>query len=228
MRSIWWVAISRSMSAGVPTIPRVDDALADAGRVVVDEADDAIGEVVLIEHLARDLARRVAGADKQQPLLELQRSGDAVEGQAPAENRDQEDEQRRDEDAVPDHQVGVDEVERREHDRRGPRGLQQADDQLAAGVDDGQIIEVVVVQAELADQRDEHDLPEVGGQVGRVLEQGGERDRSKDQQQLGGEHRQAARRYVSVEELHGPEPCDLSPRRNRRRSRRTPTRSPRR
>ena len=35
----------------------VDDALADPGGVAVDEADDAIGELVLIEDLARDLAR---------------------------------------------------------------------------------------------------------------------------------------------------------------------------
>ena len=56
---------------------RVDDPLADPRRVVVDEADDAIGEIVLIEDLPRDLARGLAGADKQHALLELQRAGHA-------------------------------------------------------------------------------------------------------------------------------------------------------
>ena len=50
---------------------RVDDPLADARRVVVDEADDPVGEVVLIEDLPRDHPRGVAGADEQHPLLEL-------------------------------------------------------------------------------------------------------------------------------------------------------------
>ena len=50
---------------------RVDDALADPRRVVVDEADDAVGEVVLVEDLPRHLARGLAGADDQHALLEL-------------------------------------------------------------------------------------------------------------------------------------------------------------
>ena len=41
------------MSAGVPTMPGIDDPLADARRVVVDEADDAVGELVLVENLPR-------------------------------------------------------------------------------------------------------------------------------------------------------------------------------
>ena len=48
---------------------RVDDPLADPRRVVVDEADDAVGELVLVEDLPRDLARGVAGADEEHALL---------------------------------------------------------------------------------------------------------------------------------------------------------------
>ena len=44
-------------------------------------------------------------------------------------------------------------------DRAG--GLQHPDDQLALRVDDRQVVEVVVVEAELAERRDEHDLPEL-------------------------------------------------------------------
>jgi hypothetical protein len=62
------------MSAGVPMMPglTIRSPIRDAS--VVDEADDAVGEVVLIENLPRDLARGVAGADEQHALLELQRA----------------------------------------------------------------------------------------------------------------------------------------------------------
>ncbi len=50
---------------------RVDDALADPPPVVVDEADDAIGEVVLRENLTGDRARGFAGADDEDAFLEL-------------------------------------------------------------------------------------------------------------------------------------------------------------
>ena len=53
---------------------RVDDPLADPRRVVVDEADDAVGEVALVEDLPRHLARGLAGADDQDALLQLERA----------------------------------------------------------------------------------------------------------------------------------------------------------
>ena len=51
----------------------IDDPLADPRGVVVDEPDDAIGELALVEDLPHDLARGVAGADDEDPLLHLQR-----------------------------------------------------------------------------------------------------------------------------------------------------------
>ena len=57
------------MSAGVPTIAGLTMRSPIARGVVVDEADDAVGEIVLVEDLARDLAGGVAGADEQHPLL---------------------------------------------------------------------------------------------------------------------------------------------------------------
>ena len=121
---------------------------------LVDEADDAVGEVVLVEDLARDLARGVAGADEQHALLAAAatrvswlkasrqprmatRKTNSAETKMPS----------------PIISGGRDEVERREHDRRGAGRLQQPDDQLAARVHERQVVEVVVVETELADQR---------------------------------------------------------------------------
>ena len=181
----------------------IDDPLAEPRRVVVDEADDAVGKLVLVENLARDLARRFAGADKQDALLiELEGARDAVEGEPPAEDGDEKDEQRRDEGAVPDHQLRHREIERREQDRCGPHGLEQPDYQFAVRVDQRQVVEVVVIQTQLADQRDHQHLPQVAGEIRRALESRRERHRPEDQQQFAAEHRQAARRDVPVEQLH--------------------------
>ena len=49
--------------------PGIDDALADPRRVVVDEADDAVGEFALGEDLPHHLARGLAGADDEDALL---------------------------------------------------------------------------------------------------------------------------------------------------------------
>ena len=166
IRSIWWRAMSAAMSAGVPTMPGLTIRSPIRAGVVVDEADDPIGELALIEDLAHDLPRALPGADHEDPLLQLERAGQLVEQQPPAENPDDEDEQRRDEDAVADHQRRHREVERGEDDRRGADRLQQPDDQLAVRVDQRQVVEVVVVEAQLADDRDQADLPQVGGQIG--------------------------------------------------------------
>ena len=96
----------------------------------------------------------------------LQRAGELVEEQPPAEDADQEHEQRRDEDAVADHQRRHREVERREDDRGRADRLQQPDDQLAVRVNQREVVEVVVVEAQLADDRHQRDLPEVAGEIG--------------------------------------------------------------
>ena len=55
-----------------------------------------------------------------------------------------------------------------EHDRRRARRLEQPHDQLAVRVDDGQVVEIVVVEAQLAQRGDDGDLPEHGaGAPGR-------------------------------------------------------------
>ena len=160
MRSISWRAIMPGMSAGVPMIAglTIRSPIRDASSSM--KPMTRVGEVVLVEDLPRHLARGLAGADDEDALLHLERAGEAVEEQAPAEDADQEHEERRDEDAVADHQRRDREVERREDDRGGADRLQQADDQLAVRVDEREVVEVVVVEAQLADDRDQRDLPE--------------------------------------------------------------------
>ena len=182
-----------------PDDGRIDDALADALRVVVDESDHAIGEVVLIQDLTRDLPRALAGADEQDAFLELQRAGELVEQQAPRQNGQEEHEERRHEDAVANHEGGRREIEAGQHDRRGPHRLQQADDELTVRVDERQVVEVVVVQAQLTHDGDERDLPEARPEVGRLLEARGERHGAEYEQKLAPEHRQATCRHVAVE-----------------------------
>jgi hypothetical protein len=180
---------------------RIDDALADPRGVVVDEADDRVREVALVENLPRHLARGLAGADHQDALLHLERAAQVIEEQAPAENGHQEHEQRRHEDAVADHQRRDDEIQRREHDRGGAHRLQQPDDQLAVRVDQGEVVEVVVVEAELADDGDQDDLPQAPADRA-PLKGGRQRHRPEDQQQFGAEHGEAAGRDVPIKELH--------------------------
>ena len=57
------------MSAGVPMIAGLTIRSPIRDGVVVDEADDRVGEVVLVEDLPRHLARGLAGADEQDALL---------------------------------------------------------------------------------------------------------------------------------------------------------------
>ena len=96
------MATIRSMSSGGPE----DVVLADAGAVLglVDEADEAVGEVVLPADLLRQRARGVAGADDQHPLLEVRVVREMVEGQPPRQHRDEEHAERGDEDARAEHQ----------------------------------------------------------------------------------------------------------------------------
>jgi hypothetical protein len=133
-----------------------------------------------------------------------------IEQQAPAENSDQEDEERGDEDAVADHQRRDGEVERPQDDRGRTGRLQQPDDELAVRVNEREIVEIVVIEAELTDDGHQNDLPEIAGQLSS-LKACGQRHRSEDQQQLAGEDGEAAGGDVAIEELH-----DRGPRRRRK------------
>ena len=89
MRSTFRAGNHAAMSAGVPTTRGLTIRLADACRVVVDEADDLVGEVLLRQNLARHRARRRVGADDEHPLAERVQPRNVVEHQAPHQDAGQ-------------------------------------------------------------------------------------------------------------------------------------------
>jgi hypothetical protein len=144
-----------------------------------------------------------SGADDQDPLFELARVRQPVEEQPPGDDRDQEDDERRDEDSVADGDGRDEQVEQRHQNRRRAAGLQEADEQLTARMDDCEVVEVVVVEAELTQAGDQRDLPHVVRHVrpGPMCARG-DRHGPEDQQDLAAEDRQTARRHIPVEQLH--------------------------
>jgi hypothetical protein len=186
---------------GGPDHAGIHDAASHHRRVVVDETDDAVREVVLVEHLARDLPGRGPGADDEQALLQARDPCARQEDQPPRENGCDEQDDRRHERAAPEYQRRGQEEQDGEDDRRGPARLQQAHEQLAPRIDGREVVEVVVVEAQLAERRDEGDLPDrlaaaVAVQVHR------ERQGPRDQQDLEPERRQSPRRDLAVEDQH--------------------------
>jgi hypothetical protein len=88
------------------------------------------------------------------------------------------------------------------------RGLQHAHEQLALRVDEREVVEIVVVEAQLTQRRDQRDLPQ--HRAGGVRSVGGEGavqtcrqgHRPRDEDHLESEDRQSSHRNVAVEQLH--------------------------
>ena len=75
------------MSSIVPITPGIEDRRADARRIRIDEADDLDAELVPpLEQLARQRDGRRAGADEQQPLARADLPAQPLEGHAPADH----------------------------------------------------------------------------------------------------------------------------------------------
>ena len=67
-----------------------------------------------------------------------------------------------------------------------------------------EVVEVVVVETELAECRDQHDLPDAAHRIfERSVHLRRQQDRSRDQHCLEAEDSEAASRNVTVEHLHG-------------------------
>ena len=143
------------------------------------------------------------GADDQHALLEMRIVREAVEGEPPGQHGHDEHAERGDEGARVEHQRREDDAGEREDDRRGARRLEQTDDQLAVRVDDREVVEIVVVEAQLAQRGDGGDLPQRRGAVEAAVDARRQRHRPRDQHDLEAEDRQAANRYVPIEDLHG-------------------------
>ncbi len=173
------------------------------GRLVVHEANQPVAEIALDQNLARHCAGGAAGADDQDPLFEVARVGNAVEHDAPGEHRDEEQAEGRDDDAAAQVEGRHGDVQAREDDGRGAGRLQEPDDEFATRLHQRQVVEVVVVQGELAHHCREACLPQHGGRVGRgVVQAHGSGDRAEDQQDLARECRHAARRDRPLEQCH--------------------------
>ncbi len=128
-------------------------------------------------------------------------AGEIVERHSPGDDRDHEDPERSDERARVENQRRCGERHNREHDRRGASGLEQADHELAVGCDDGQIVEVVIVEAQLTERGDDRDLPQrrVGG---AAVQAGRKRHRPRDENHLEPKNGQPPDRYIPIEHLH--------------------------
>ena len=85
---------------------RVDDAAAQHRRVVIDEAHDPVGVVMLVEHLARDGACARTGSDDEHVLLQPARAAYLQEEQPPDHDRHHEEQHRRGEHAMADDEAG--------------------------------------------------------------------------------------------------------------------------
>ena len=109
-------------------------------RTIVDESHDAVREIVLREDLAGDGVGERAGTDDQDPLFEVRVTREALEGQAPERDSDEQQTQRRDEDAVADEDRGHHDRHHRQHHSRRAGCLEDVDHQLGFGVDDCQVV----------------------------------------------------------------------------------------
>ena len=190
---------------------RVDDRLADACGIGVDEADDLDAEFAapLVE-FARQRDRCGARADQQQVLVRADVARDPLERHPPADHERQDQHRGEQEHAAPDDQVGDHEVDQAEDERAGAKRLQDADEQLAPVLDQAHVVQLGVVQAGLADERDEQAL----GQRVLVLDQRPrvrphpderrERDGAEDQHRLEqDEHERTPREALEHDAGHG-------------------------
>ena len=88
-------------------------------------------------------------------------------------------------------------------ERRRAARLQQPDEQLAARVDDRQVVEIVVVERQLAERGDEQRPSRSRrGRVDAAVQVHGVAASTRDEHQLEREDRQAPGRDVAVEDLH--------------------------
>ena len=191
-----------------------DVVLADDDVVVtvLHEADEPVREILLRADLLGDAAGGGAGAEDQHALFEMRIVGEMVEGDAPRQHRDHEHAQRGHERAGIEDQRGNRDARCRQDNRRRARGLQQTDDELTVRVDDVQVVEIVVIETQLAQRCDERDLPQHRDQVvlsiGRVersVKVRRQRHRPRDEDHLEAEHRQAPDGDITIEDAQsGP------------------------
>ena len=145
----------------------VDHRRADARRIGVDEADDIDAELLApFEQLARQHDGGGAGADEQQPLARRQVVDQPLERRAPGHHQAQCERCGQQEHALLDDQQREQPVGDAQNQRGGAERAQQPPEEIALGRDRPQIVEIGIVQAELADQHDQQH-PQDRGVVGQ-------------------------------------------------------------
>ena len=87
-------------------------------------------------------------------------------------------------------------------DGRGTRSLQEPHDQLPPRLDDREVVQIVVIEGELAECRHDHEPPQKRPRAADAVDLPGQGDRTGDQHDLEGKDGQAASRDVAVENLH--------------------------
>ena len=175
---------------------------AGLGRVV-DVADHAVGGIVAGLQLAGDFARRLAGADDQHLVDQQRGAADLREQGAPGRDGHQQDGQRLHERQALHRDRRHRQVEDAEDDRGGAGRLDKANEQFAPGLDERQIVDVVVVQAQLAQRRRRDDLPRP--RAGPPVQMDRDHHRGADHHHLHREEDQLVGRDVALEQLHGPD-----------------------
>ncbi len=138
---------------------RIEHWLANLCGVRIDESDDLHTErVAKLVKLSRQFDGAGASADQQQPLPWTKGAGNPLEGHAPAGNHQQDDAGRHDEHAAAEHELREPEVGDREDDAGRAECLRQTDEQLAAIRNGTKVVQVGIIQAQLADDRDKQRL----------------------------------------------------------------------
>ena len=172
-------------------------------RIVVDETDDAARKVVLAEDLLGDHARQPAGTHDKDVLFEMRIAREAFEREPPERNSDKQQPEGGQENAAADDHGRHQNRDNSQCDRGGAGGLQHADEQLGPRVHDRQVVQIVVIEAELAHRGDQHDLPQAAHRVvQRAVHLRRHEERSRDQHRFESEGRQSPCGDLTVEHLH--------------------------
>ena len=167
-------------------------------RVGIDEADNLDAHLGAPFQFAREAQRRGIGADDEKSLAPGDRPGEPDEHDPPADHqRDGNQDGDRDH-AFTDDQRRKPEVERREDQRADAERLENARQQLAPIRRHAELVEVGIVQAELAHERDQQTFPDdalaVEDRPGAVADEQvrAQRHGTRDQDRLAAHQRHGA------------------------------------
>ena len=128
-------------------------------RIGVDETDDLHAERLPALHdFVLELDGRVADADEKQALPRPHAIGEPLEGDAPSGHERGDERGGKEKHAPADHRGREPEIHRRQHERRTAQRLDDAHEQLFAIRDSLEVVQIGVIEAQLADRGDQYRL----------------------------------------------------------------------